>query len=130
MRTGTAAAVSVRRRGARLRSTISMAQGVQDLTDQTFDPFVKGNKVVLVDYWAPWCGPCRRVSPIVEELAKENAGKVAFAKLNTDENPMTAGKFGIMSIPTLQVWKDGKVVDQMVGAYPKQNISEMLKRHA
>lgn len=106
-----------------------MAQGVQDVTDQNFDAFVKGHKVVLIDYWAPWCGPCRRVSPIVEELARENA-TVTFAKVNTDENPMTAGKFGIMSIPTLQVWKDGKVVDQMVGAYPKQNIVEMLKRHA
>lgn len=101
----------------------------QELTDDQFEGFVKDNNVVVIDFWAPWCGPCKRVDPIVKELAGEMAGKVAFGKMNTDENPQTARKFGIMSIPTLLVVKDGSVVDQMVGALPKPEIEKRLARH-
>jgi thioredoxin 1 len=80
-----------------------------------------------VDFWAPWCGPCRMVGPVVEELAKEYQGKAKVAKLNTDDAPDIASKFGIRSIPTLLFFKDGSVVQQLVGAYPKSKISEKLQ---
>ncbi|OIO34672.1 MAG: thioredoxin [Candidatus Omnitrophica bacterium CG1_02_41_171] len=81
---------------------------------------------VLVDCWAPWCQPCLIVAPIVEELAKEYQGKVKFCKLNVDENSDIAARYGIMSIPTLLIFKEGKVVDQIIGAVPKEMISEKL----
>jgi thioredoxin 1 len=99
------------------------------VTDETFDKFVSAHPLTLVDCWAPWCGPCRQVGPIVDTLAREYKGKVAFAKLNTDENYATANKFSIMAIPTLLILKQGKLVDQLVGAYPKAKIEETLKRH-
>ena len=77
---------------------------------------------VLLDMWAPWCGPCRMIAPIIEQLAGELAGRVKVAKLNTDENPMTASRFNVRSIPTLLVLKDGKEIDRIVGASPKQEI--------
>ena len=82
---------------------------------------------VLVDFWAPWCGPCRMVGPVVEELAKEYHGKAKVGKLNTDEAQDIASKFGIRSIPTLLFFKNGAVVQQLVGAYPKSKISEKLE---
>ena len=92
-------------------------------TDQNFDQEVLKSKIpVLVDFWAPWCGPCKIVSPIVEELAKDFDGKVKVGKLNVDDNSATASKYGIMSIPSLVVFKNGQPVKTMVGAQSKENI--------
>ena len=99
-----------------------------DTTDATFDSDVIENEApVLVDFWAPWCGPCRMVAPIVEELAEEYDGKVKFVKLNTDENPTVAGKYGIRSIPTLLVFKGGQPVSQIVGFRPKGDLAKHLE---
>ncbi len=97
-----------------------------EVTDSSFESdVVEATTPVVVDFWAVWCGPCRMVAPIVDELATEYEGKVGFAKLNVDENPEVSMKYGIRSIPTLLVFKDGKPVDQIVGALPKK---EMQKR--
>ncbi|NMB12216.1 MAG: thioredoxin [Firmicutes bacterium] len=103
---------------------------VQQLTDATFEADVlEKSGVVLVDFWAPWCGPCRMVGPIIEDLAEEYAGRATIAKLNVDDNQQTAAKYGIMSIPTLLVFKDGKPVDKIMGAVPKQTIATKLDRY-
>jgi len=101
-----------------------------DISDQDFDAFIKTYDTVVVDCWAPWCGPCKRIEPIVKELATEYGGKVAFAKLNTDENPSSAARYGIMSIPTLLVFKGGQRVDQIVGLMPKEQLRAKIDRHA
>lgn len=106
-----------------------MAGNVHDVTDQSFSEFTSVGGVTLVDCWAPWCGPCRRLSPIIEELAGEMDG-VRFAKLNTDENPATAQANGIMSIPTMLIYKDGQKVDQLIGALPKAEIESVLRKYA
>ncbi|HXF51581.1 MAG TPA: thioredoxin [Dehalococcoidia bacterium] len=99
----------------------------QEVTDQTFDRDVlQASEPVLVDFWAPWCGPCRMVAPIVEELADEYAGRVKFVKLNTDENPTTAARYGIRSIPTLLVFKNGQPVGQIIGFRPKSDLKKRL----
>lgn len=100
-----------------------------ELTDENFEQEVlKSDLPVLVDFWATWCGPCRMVGPIVDELAKEYAGKLKVGKLNVDNNGKTSIKYGIMSIPSLLFFKKGQVVDQMVGAAPKNSFVERLEK--
>lgn len=97
------------------------------LTDDSFDKDVLQSKEpVLVDFWAPWCGPCRMLAPLVEELAKEYTGKIRVTKLNTDENPNAASRFKISAIPTLLFFKDGKVVEELVGVHSKADIKKTL----
>jgi len=100
-----------------------------DLTDATFKTFAEGNYLSVIDCWAPWCGPCRFVSPVVEELARDYVGKISFGKLNVDENKRVAAQYGIMSIPTLLVFKEGKLVDQIVGAMPRQMLEPKITQH-
>ena len=101
------------------------------VTDATFSAEVERSPLpVLVDAWAPWCGPCRMVAPVIEELATEMAGRVRFAKLNVDENPATAARFAVQSIPTLLVLKGGQEVDRIVGVQPKAEIARRLARVA
>lgn len=100
---------------------------VIELTDQNFEAEVlQSAEPVLVDFWAPWCGPCRMVAPIVEELAQENVGKVKVAKIDIDNSPNTAASFGISSIPTLMIFKGGEVSERFVGVQPKKRIQEAL----
>jgi thioredoxin 1 len=99
-----------------------------EVSDANFEEFVKKYPKVVVDCWAPWCGPCRMLSPTVEAMARDHKGKVVFGKLNTDDNYSTAAKFKIMSIPTLLFFKDGKLVNKTVGAAPRASVeSEMRK---
>ena len=99
-------------------------------TDGNFTTTVLESELpVLVDFWAPWCAPCRMVGPVVEELAKEYEGRFKFVKLNTDENPGISSAYGIMSIPTLAVFKNGKPVDGAVGAMPKKMLMELIEKH-
>ena len=100
-----------------------------DLTDSDFSTEVAKYPFMLVDFWAPWCMPCRMVSPTVDELAKKYEGKVAFGRVNVDDNPETASRFGIQSIPTLMLFRRGKSIDQLIGAYPKNAIDSRIKTH-
>lgn len=97
------------------------------LLDVDVDETIKKYETVVLDCWAPWCGPCRMLGPIIEELATEMHGKIVFGKLNVDENPQTSMKYKIMSIPTLLVFKNGKYVDRIVGAIPKEMLLSKLK---
>lgn len=104
-----------------------MAEGINELDKDTFQKnVIEAQKPVLVDFWAPWCGPCRAVAPIVEDLAKEYAGKVGFAKVNVDEAPVIASNYGVMSIPTLIVFKDGKPFEQVIGYKAKGDLKKLL----
>jgi thioredoxin len=98
-------------------------------TDDTFDVEAKAAPAVLVDLWAPWCGPCRIVGPIVEELARDYAGRLKVIKVNVDDNPATAQRFQAYSIPTLVILKDGRTVDRVVGALPKSQLAVRLTPH-
>lgn len=99
-----------------------------ELNESNFDSFVESNKIAVIDCWAPWCGPCKRMGPIIDELATELAGKVGVAKLNTDENQGIAIRFNINAIPTLLVFKDQVLVDSLVGLRPKDDILEYINR--
>ncbi len=98
------------------------------LTDSNFASEVTRYPIMLVDFWAPWCGPCRTVSPIIEQLSREYSGRVAFGKVNVDENQRIAASFGIQSIPTLMIFKGSKAVDVIIGAMPKAQIEMKLKQ--
>ncbi len=103
---------------------------VADVTDATFKQEVLESQLpVLVDFWAPWCGPCRMVAPVVDEIAQEYAGQFKVLKLNTDDNPATASQYGIRSIPTLMIFKGGQQVDMVQGAVPKTNLASTLDKH-
>jgi len=100
-----------------------------ELTDSNFSRAVTRYPLLVVDFWAAWCGPCRMVSPVIEQLASEHAGKVVFGKVNVDENPLTAAAFGIQSIPTITIFKDGSAVDGFIGAASKSQIQTKLSVH-
>ncbi len=104
-----------------------MAGLVKEVGTQEWDKEVLGSKgLMMVDFWAPWCGPCRSVAPIVEELSAEYAGKVQFVKLNTDDNQEIAVRYQVMGIPTLMFFKDGQMVDKVVGAQSKKNFKDRI----
>ena len=110
------------------KSPLSVSAHPVTVTDANFAEEVERSPLpVLLDMWAPWCGPCRMIAPTIEQLATELAGRVKVAKLNTDENPMTGSRFNVRSIPTLLVLKDGKEIDRLVGALPKQEILRKLQ---
>jgi thioredoxin 1 len=98
------------------------------VTDATIDAAAKQYPIFILDCWAEWCGPCRTIGPIIEQLAKEMKGKVVFGKLNVDENMQTANKYRISAIPTLMVFKEGELIDKLVGAYPKPALAAKIQR--
>lgn len=107
-----------------------MSQNITAVTDATFEQEVlKSSEPVLVDFWAEWCGPCRMIAPILDQIAQENAGKLKVVKVNVDENPGTPVKFGIQSIPTLLLFKEGKVADKQIGAVPKGQLAAFVNLH-
>jgi len=107
-----------------------MAENIKVVTDATFDQDVlKAGGPVLVDFWAPWCGPCRMVGPVLEKVAQQYAGKVTVVKMNVDENQQTAMQYGIRSIPTIALFRGGEVIDGVLGAAPAQHFAQMLDSH-
>jgi thioredoxin 1 len=118
----TASAPSFEKREASLGKPV-------EITDATFKETIQNNSLVVVDCWAPWCGPCHMVAPIIEELARDYSGKILFGKLNVDENPEVSTQYGIMSIPTLLVFKNGKLVDRIIGAMPRRLLESRIARY-
>ena len=107
-----------------------MSNPASPVTDSNFKQEVLESKIpVLVDFWAPWCGPCRMVAPVVEDISKQYEGQVKVVKLNTDENPNIASQYGIRSIPTLMIFKGGERVDMVVGAVPKTTLANTLEKY-
>ncbi|MCG8636537.1 MAG: thioredoxin [Desulfobacterales bacterium] len=105
-----------------------MAENIIDLTDESFEEILKtSDKPVMVDFWAPWCGPCKAIGPTVEALSKEYGDKMIFAKVNVDDNPLSPSKFGVQAIPTLIFFKDGEVAEQITGMVAKEKLEETLK---
>jgi thioredoxin 1 len=105
-----------------------MAQGIMDISDSSFETeIIQSNKPVVVDFWAPWCGPCKAIGPIIEELANIYGEQIKFTKCNVDDNPITPGKFGIKAIPTLIFFKEGKVIDQITGMVAKSKLEDTIK---
>ncbi len=116
--------------GAAPRPEPAKATGaVLELTDATFDAAVEANPLLVVDCWAAWCGPCRMVAPVIEELATEYAGRIAFAKLDVDRNRGIASRYRVQSIPTILVFKNGRLVDQKLGAMPRAMLEPAIARH-
>jgi thioredoxin 1 len=115
---------------ATMRSTMNSITKPIVLTDLNFREEISKYPVMLIDFWAPWCGPCRMVSPIIEQLASEYAGRVVFGKLNIDENQMVPQSFGIQSIPTMMIFKNSRVLDILVGALSKAQIETKLRQHS
>ena len=106
-----------------------MSEEMIVLSDDNFDAEIGNSEVpYLVDFWASWCGPCQIIAPAVEELAREYRGKIKVGKMNVDENPLTPAKFGIRSIPTLFLFKEGQLVDKIIGAVPKETLEDLIKR--
>lgn len=106
-----------------------MAENVIEVGDSDFEEkILKSDKPALVDFWATWCAPCRAIAPMVEEIANDFEGKITVAKVNVDDNPATPGKFGVRGIPTLILFKDGEVIDTVVGAVPKEQITELINK--
>ncbi|MGI6656592.1 MAG: thioredoxin [Desulfobulbus sp.] len=104
------------------------ADKVLHISDSDFEDVIGGSLPCLVDFWAPWCGPCKAIGPVIEELAEIFAGKAVIAKMNVDDNPSTPGKFGIRAIPTLILFKNGEVVDQITGAAGKAQLEELVNK--
>ncbi len=107
-----------------------MSEFIKEIDEKTFDDEINGSEQVLVDFWAAWCGPCRMLAPVLEEFAKENAGKIKVCKVNVDENEKLCIKYSIASIPTLMVFKNGKLVNKSVGFMGKEELKALFKENA
>ena len=107
----------------------SMPDSPIQVTDSDFESLIQEYPLMVVDCWATWCGPCQMLAPVIDDLARDYAGRIVFGKLDVDENPRTAMNFGIMSVPTLLIIKDGKLVDQIIGAVPRDYIESKLRKH-
>ena len=105
------------------------SNGIRYLTDADFESVINGGQPVFIDFWAAWCGPCRIIAPIVEELAPSYQGKAVITKMNVDDNPLVAQRFGVTSIPTLMMFKDGKIVDRAVGVMPKNELQKFIDKN-